>query len=316
MVDRRRGTKGTVPRWTFYAVAGWAVVVWLSGIDIQAGDRLYPSVLVYDFNLRTALVEGISRHGLPAISPLFFPGHFVLLRYLLLWFMATAPGPHAGRTAGGSKTGAGIAGDVWCGWALMAVVVLCLRFFHPAGERGIGNRAKWGVGMLAVAGLDIFPNIFPRRCQSPQPGLWFSVFSSAEWWNRAALRSRVSRTRYFFRAASCRLTDRMLHGLPSDVAITERRPCSLAVGRLRGVVTSRRQVGLSVYVSFTFTIFLTGLDGVHSASGKKAGSGRLVRERRDGDRGCCSVPWRASEGGRLGRTRSRLPLSAASHPST
>src|SRR5712691_7050228 len=172
--------KSVVPRWAVWTALGWAVVAWLSGIDLQFGDRLYPSVFAYDLNLRTEVIHGLSLHGLPAVNPLFFPGHSVPLRYHYFWFLPCAM---VERLSGGfvSARQSLIAADVWCGWALMATVVLYLRFFHPAGERNLATRAKWGVALLAVAGLDILPNLF-LDLANHFTGSWF-VFSSAEWWN-------------------------------------------------------------------------------------------------------------------------------------
>ena len=159
---------------------GLGAVACLSGIDLQFGNRLYPSVLIYDFNVRTAFIDGIARHGLPATNPLFFPGHSVPLRYHYFWFISCA----LVDRLGGSWVNARqvlIASDVWCGWALMAIVVAYLRFFHPAGERGIGTRAKWGIALLAIAGLDILPNLLFAAVYSVSgAGL---VFASSEWWN-------------------------------------------------------------------------------------------------------------------------------------
>ena len=119
----------------------WLAIVWASGIDLQIGNRLFPSVLVYDYNLRSTVIDGIARLGMPAKNPLYFPEHFVPLRYHYFWFL---PCSLIERAAGSlvSARQALIASDVWCGWALMAVVAMALRYLHPAGERGLGRRAK------------------------------------------------------------------------------------------------------------------------------------------------------------------------------
>src|SRR5262249_36353003 len=152
-------SNGGIPRWVFWATAGWAVAVWLSAADLRVGERLYPSVFVYDWNLRTAFIDGIARRGFPVLNPLFFPGHPVLLRYHYFWFIACALVDRLGGAVVGARHTL-VASDVWCGWTVMAVVALYLRFFHPAGVRGLSKRLQWGIGILAIAGLDLLPNLF------------------------------------------------------------------------------------------------------------------------------------------------------------
>ncbi len=65
-----RAHNATVPRWIIVAAALWLILVWFSGVDLQFGNRLFPSVLSYDFTLRTAVVSGLARNGLPAQSSL------------------------------------------------------------------------------------------------------------------------------------------------------------------------------------------------------------------------------------------------------
>ena len=119
----------------------------------------YPSVLAFDFNLRTAFIDGIARHGLPAVNPVFFPGHSVLLRYHYFWFIPIALVDRLGGalvTARHALTG----GNVWCGWAMMAIVALYLRFFHPQAREDSTAGSNGRLGLLVVAGLDVLPNLF------------------------------------------------------------------------------------------------------------------------------------------------------------
>src|SRR6202042_661628 len=122
-------SKLSIPRWIGGAALAWLAIVWASGIDLQIGNRLFPSVLIYDYNLRSAVIDGIARLGIPAKNPLYFPGHLESLRYHYFWFLPFALVERLGVSARQAL----IASAVWCGWALMSVVVLALRYFHPAG---------------------------------------------------------------------------------------------------------------------------------------------------------------------------------------
>ena len=53
-----RSGKPGVPRWTVVTALAWLAIVWASGIDLQIGNRLFPSVLAYDYNVRSAVIDG------------------------------------------------------------------------------------------------------------------------------------------------------------------------------------------------------------------------------------------------------------------
>jgi hypothetical protein len=240
-----KGGKLSAPRWTIGAALAWLAIVWASGIDLQIGNRLFPSVLVYDYNLRSAVIDGITRAGVPVKNPMFFPGHLEPLRYHYFWFLPCSLVERAGGSIIAARH-ALIASVVWCGWALMALVALALRYLHPTGERGIERRAKWAILLLAVAGLDVIPNlIFAAIFATTGAGL---VFASSEWWNN------------------------QVTGFPTALLWVAHHVASLIacfVGllllwRSRGRIGSAvcaglcfaSATGLSIYVTFAFALFL------------------------------------------------------------
>jgi hypothetical protein len=244
-----------VPRWAVCAALAWALVVWLSGIDLQFGDRLYPPVFAYDLNLRTEVIHGLSLRGLPAVNPLFFPGHAVPLRYHYFWFLPCAM---VERLGGGLLNARHtlIAADAWCGWALMAIVVLYLRHFHPAGDRKLHARAKWGIAMLAVAGLDILPNLF-LDIANHFTGKWF-VFCSAEWWNSPVTAFPHA---VFFEAHHVAGLIACFTGFLLLWAARRDAHPNWASAICAGLCFATA-AGTSIYVAFTFAIFLAGWGAV------------------------------------------------------
>jgi hypothetical protein len=247
----RPGPRGQdTPRWVVWTAPGWAIVMLASGIDLQFRDRLYPPVLAYDFNLRTEVVQSLARNGLPAVSPFFFPGHAVGLRYHYFWFVPCALVERLGGSLVGSRA-ALVAGDVWCGWALMVVAVLFLRYFAPAGDRNLRGRSKWVVAMLAVAGLDLLPNLFDDITHAVTGG-WF-VYSSAEWWNTPVTAFPHA---VLFGA----------HNVAGLLACLVGFLLLWQGGRYRYAVCAglcfASSAGLAIYVSFTFAIFLAIWGGV------------------------------------------------------
>lgn len=244
-----RARRGHVPAWVFAAMAIWLVIACGSGIDLQFGDRLYASVLSFDFNLRTALIDGIARQGVPALNALFYPGHSVLLRYHYFWLTICALVDLAGGRWVDARQ-AQIAGDVWCGWAVMATVALLLRFFYPAGARGFERRAKWGIALVGVAGLDILP-VLLSDVSHLLTGRG-TIYASVEWWNNQVpglVDSMLWVAHHTMSAVACLAGFLVLWVGARNV----RR--SLGSGILAGLCFASA-AGLSIYVSFTFGIFL------------------------------------------------------------
>jgi len=240
-----RGGRPSFPRWAVVTGLVWLGIVWITGIDLQMGNRLFPSIVSFDYNLRSAVIDGITKLGVPAKNPLYFPGHFEPLRYHYFWFLPCSLVERAGGSMISARQ-ALIASSVWCGWALMSVTVLALRYLHPAGERDLAGRAKWAVLMLGVAGLDIIPNLFFAVIFSTTgAGL---VFASSEWWNN------------------------QVTGLPTAVLWVAHHVASVVAcfvglillrqsrGKIAAAVCAgicfASATGLSIYVTFAFALFL------------------------------------------------------------
>jgi hypothetical protein len=180
------------------------------------------------------------------MNPLFFPGHSVPLRYHYFWFIPCALVDRLGGPWVNARQ-ALIASDVWCGWALMAIVVAYLRFFHPAGERGIGTRAKWGVALLAIAGLDILPNLlFAAVYAVSGAGL---VFASSEWWNNpvTGFPHAVLWVAHHVAAVIACFTGFLILWRGNRTYMRSAICAGLAFASA---------AGLSIYVSFAFAVFL------------------------------------------------------------
>jgi hypothetical protein len=137
-------------------VAAWVLIAIGSLVDLQIQDRLYFSSTVHDHSIRAPITAAISRSGVRPPNPLFFPGAPVPLRYHYLWYI---PGSLVDQLGGKLVTPrhALIAGAVWCGIALIALIPLYLRFFDSRGAEAIHRRSLIGVGLLAVTGLDLIP---------------------------------------------------------------------------------------------------------------------------------------------------------------
>jgi hypothetical protein len=156
-------------------VAAWVLVAIGSLVDLQIKDRLYFSPTVHDYSVRAPITAAISRTGVRPANPLFFPGGPVPLRYHYFWYiLCSLVDQLGGKTV--SPRQALIAGAVWPGIALIALIPLYLRFFDPKGSEAIHRRSLIGIGLLAVTGLDLIPTVLFMK---------FShlVLQDMEWWN-------------------------------------------------------------------------------------------------------------------------------------
>jgi len=250
-------------------VAGWLAVGLLSLVDLSWGNRLYYSVVSYDYSLRSAVVSAITRDGIPPSNPYFFPGHTVPFRYHYSWLIPCS----LVKQMGGSWVTARhviIAGALWCGIGLMGMIALYLRFVHPEGARRIYRRTLLGIALLAVTGLDIIPNLPFALARRPLP--------EPEWWNEqvSAWITAMLWIPHHTGALIAGLTGFLIlwHHAGSDA---RRRPALFVAAFCLASCA-----GQSIYVAFVFGAALavwalvTGLKGWRRETGFLVGMGVLA----------------------------------------
>lgn len=231
-------------RVAFLAISlGWIVVGTLCVIDLQFNQRLYFSFLAYDYSLRSAVTASISRSGIPPHNPYFFPGRPFVLRYHYFWFILCSLVSQLGGTLVSSRQ-AVMAGTLWSGIGIIAIISLYLRFFQPSGPINLDRRMFIGMGLLGVTGLNILPiallDFFVHNFY-PTSTAVFSWTSGVLWAPHHAAGS-----------AAC-LTGFLLLWYRRDLPAT-RRDVVTCVGA--GAMFASA-LGLSVYVTFVFAVFST-----------------------------------------------------------
>ncbi|HET7213899.1 MAG TPA: hypothetical protein VFL79_09935, partial [Terriglobia bacterium] len=143
--------------WLVLAIAmGWLVVGTLSLIDLQIGDRLYFPISAYDHSTRAAFTTALSRGGIPPHNPFFFAGQTAPLRYHYFWLIPCSLVDQLGGSLVSARLSL-IAGALWCGLGIFALVALYLRFFQGKAGEQIERRTLIAVALLGVTGLDILP---------------------------------------------------------------------------------------------------------------------------------------------------------------
>jgi hypothetical protein len=244
---------GTLADTCFALAALWIVLALGSLIDWQIGERLYYSTTALDSSVRTAFTHSLATTGIPPSNPFFYPGQPVPLRYHYFWFI---PGALVERL-GGSWIGprhAIIAGTIWCGLALMAVLALYLRLFERREGADIRGRVTTGLLLLGVTGLDIIPIgllVFLHA-----RGVVGVVMPSVDWWNEQIcgwLGTMLWEPHYLAGLIVCLTAFLLLWRIDEK---SDRREVA-AYGALAGVALATA-LGTSIYVTFVFAVFLAG----------------------------------------------------------
>ncbi len=225
-------------RFALAAVLAWIVLGMGSLVDIQLGDRLYYSVPAYDYSVRTAFTAAAAR-SIPPNNPFFASTDPVPLRYHYFWLLLCML---VAKTAAVTPREAMFGATLWCGIALMSLVALWVKFYlRPVAN--VERKSLIGAALLLVTGLDIIPTII-LRFQQPHV-----VKPDMEWWNVAQITSWID---------SMLWVPHHLAGLIACltgflVLYVEKRR---AVAATIAAIAFASAVGLSIYVAFTFALFM------------------------------------------------------------
>ena len=140
----------------FLVVAGTLISIGLL-VDIQFQDRLYFSTASYDLTTRVAVVDAITRTGVPPINPGYFPGHPVQLNYLYyFWYILASVVDRLGGEYI-SAYHAMIASIIWCGISLAATLGVYLKLRNFATGADIRKMVVIALQLILVSGLDFLP---------------------------------------------------------------------------------------------------------------------------------------------------------------
>ena len=224
----------------------WACAALFELADLQIGQRLYLSVTAYDHCIRTELVQAVLRTGVPPRNPLYFPGgHAPVMRYYYYWYVLCALPSHLfGVPARASLS----ASSVWSGFALAALVPLYLKYFFHELD-GLRSKALLGVALLSVTGLDLIPNL-----------LWFAqfpsiVYADMDWWDPNQVTSWLGSflwvPHHVAALVACLAGFLVLSQMEDRMKLGERFIVALVAG-----AAFASAAGLSIYVTFTFALFV------------------------------------------------------------
>jgi len=237
-------------QWSAWKFPVLAMVVWFclgifTMLDLHVGDRLYMTAPCFDLAVRTEITHAITQHGVRPPNPFFFPGQAVPLRYHHFWFLLCSLVERMGGTVVGPRL-AIVAGTLWCGLGLMALVAMYLQHFGPRPGRDVRKRAWIGVLLLGVLGLDLIPVAIMAAFR-------LILFSPDLWNNEIAgwLHSLIWVPHHVAGVICCLTGFLMIWTLPRDGGVARTVVAAILTGAAFASAT-----GTSVYVTFVFAVFV------------------------------------------------------------
>ncbi len=222
-------------------MAVWGLAAIGSMVDLQIGYKLYPPIVAYDHSVRTALTAAISRH-VPPNNP-FFANAGVSLRYHYLWLLFCSLPMKVFHLSPRCVVFSGV---VWCGLGLICLIALGLKFLMRV-QTDIERKTLLAVGLLCVTGLDILPTLY----------IWaetHSWLSDMEWWNDAQITSWVASLLWVPHHVAALIACFVAFLLLRHQADIHRKWATGPV--IVAGMAFASAVGMSVYVTFTFVVFV------------------------------------------------------------
>ncbi|HEU0293433.1 MAG TPA: hypothetical protein VFR47_11895, partial [Anaerolineales bacterium] len=136
----------------------WVVFSIFLIVDLQIGNRLYFATVSYDYSTRIAVVDAISRTGVPPLNPGYYPNHPVQLTYLYYyWYILVSIVDQLGGTIVNARQ-AMTAGASWAGISLIAMITVYFNFRSDDEKKSLALPLL-GTRFLLVSGLDFIPVI-------------------------------------------------------------------------------------------------------------------------------------------------------------
>lgn len=235
-----------IPRrwWMFGVIAAvWMALALLSSVDLQFGGRVYFPTIALDSAVRTQYVHSIAATGVPPATPFFYPGHSVPLRYHYFWLLLCSLVSQATGGVVGPRA-AWTGGTVWCGFGFLGVLALFFRLLAYRGPASLRRRILMGIALACVSGLDMVPTAFLWMLRAA--GMKAAIFPVMEFWNEQIygfVSTVLWAAHHLAGLVICLMAWLLLsHGT---------RRASVLAG-----ICLASAAGTSIYVSFTFAVFL------------------------------------------------------------
>jgi len=247
VIRHQRSSIFPIARCTWQALAMaavWFVLVLISLADLQLGERLYPSYLMYDHAIRIPMVASAARTGVPPLNPFYAIPQMVPQSYFYYWYVVCAL---PARLAGISAKACLSASAFWCGLGLFAMAALFLK--HMMGvTHDLRRRAVVSGALIFLTGLDLIPYMF----LSVPP--WAIARADLDWWNQNQITSWVASLLWVPHHVAAMLA--CMAGLLVLAQLHRDNTARAWATVLVAGMAFASAAGLSIYVTFTFAIVL------------------------------------------------------------
>jgi hypothetical protein len=127
----------------------WILLAILSLIDFQSDHQLFMSLTIFDHAARVNWTESILRTGIPPTNPLYLYQHPASMRYYYFWNVICAA---VARISHLPVRAVYVAGCVWGGFILSAIIGLYLKHFLSVGDR-LRKQFLTTLSIITVSGL-------------------------------------------------------------------------------------------------------------------------------------------------------------------
>ncbi len=227
----------------------WALIVAVSLVDIGISGKLYVSTALWDHAVRIAFVHSVLRSGVPPVNPFSYMGHAPIARYYYYWYVLCS---YPVRLTNISPRYVLYGSSVWAGFSLAAMVPIYLKNFSAV-SGNLRRKSLLGIALLSVTGLDILPTVYEfLRAKTVYPDMeWWDPVQVTSWqdallWVPHHVAAVIACFIGFLALWSVR---RGRGGNPSSAG-------AKAIAAIFSAMAFAAAAGLSVYVTFTFAIFL------------------------------------------------------------
>ena len=227
----------------------WMLIVIASLVDLQFGQKLYVSATLYDQAVRVAFVSSAMRSGPPPVNPFSYLGFAPTARYYYYWYVLCS---YPARLAHIGPRYALDASPVWAGFSLAALIPLYLKDFFGV-TRNLRRKSVVGFFLLSITGLDLIPTLYLAVHSKV-------VHADMEWWDPTQIAtwpdSLLWVPHHVASIVACFI------GLLALWSVQKKKDGETASFAARSVacmfaaLAFAAAAGLSVYVTFTFAIFL------------------------------------------------------------
>ncbi len=244
-------TTAKFQRLAFFSVIAWVVFSILMLVEIQIGERLYFNTNSYDMITRVAMVDAITRTGVPPLNPSYYPGHPVTLNFLYyFWYILGS----IVDQVGGSRVSAYhamIASITWCGIAIASTIATYVRLRNGASRINSWQNSIRALKFLAISGLDFVVVIFFMAIIKSKLG-YLPFEGRIEGWNMPIMSwmNAVMWVPHHVSAALACMTAMMIFINYSSSVRSKKLIAAVLIG-----LAFASAFGLSVWGMFVFAVF-------------------------------------------------------------